>query len=497
MTTNLNDILSQFHKFCRELSESVCVLPAGSSSFAVETMVLERVVAIGAEAMKAYFAAQAPHFHSSTARDSEGRALRYSDERVGLYYSIFGEIRFKRSYYCGHGQGLFPMDAALNLPPRGASDLQRMMLEELSLGLSYEGATAFLAKYFPVSISTRAVQEVVRTDSLDAEAYYVQASVPTPVQAANILVVQADGKGIPIVKRQTDATAPPEPGKPKGAPKREGKKKEATVVSVSTHRPFLRTAEQIVAGLFDKESYCDEERTIACKREWATMHGKQSAIAQGQTWAEQLGGSHITDHVTLSDGLPSLQRALDEAFPHYTRVLDLMHAIGYLWKAADAWFGGSSPHGRDWARSAVLLMLQGQVASIVEEIDDWAKRTRNAGKVALENAANYFRNNLDAMHYDQYLANGWPIATGIIEGACRHIVKDRCEKSGMRWTGEGVEAILHLRCIYINGDWDAYHKFRMRQRHQEVYGITVQPHSANLETEVHTFNPTNQRAIAV
>jgi len=167
-----------------------------------------------------------------------------------------------------------------------------------------------MAKYFRVATSTRAVQEAVRTDSLDAEAYYVQAPALVPICSANILVVQADSKGVPVVKQARDAQ--PEPGKPKGPPKRIGKKKEATVVSVSAHAPFFRTPEQVVKSLFDKEPVRDDpHRTVALKREWATMEGKARALTQAHTWAAQIDGDHVTDHVTLCDGLPSLQRAMD------------------------------------------------------------------------------------------------------------------------------------------------------------------------------------------
>jgi hypothetical protein len=480
--------------FCRDLSESVCALPAGTSSFEAECLVLKRVLAIGGEAMKAFFATQAGYYHWPRATNADGQVLRYSDERRGLFYSIFGDIEFKRSYYCGDGRGMFPMDAALNLPPKGASDLHRMMLEELSLSMSYEDAAAFLAKYFPVATSTRAVQESVRTDSIDAQAYYDQAPTPVPISSASILAVQADGKGVPVVKRSNDAQ--PEPGRPKGPPKRDGKKKEATVVSVSAHTPFFRTAEQVVRSLFDKEPvHHDAPCSVAFKREWATMDGKWAALTQAQTWAGQIDGDHVTDHVTLCDGLPSLQRAVDEAFPGYTRVLDLMHAIGYLWKAADAWFGGSSKHGAAWVRDSVLIMLQGQTARIIDEVDQWSRQART-GKLALEGVANYLRKNIHAMAYDQYLAKGWPIATGIIEGACRHIVKDRCERSGMRWTGEGVEAILHLRCVYANGDWEQYHQFRMARRRHNIYRMAPPPQTL-LETDVHKFNTTTQFAEAI
>jgi hypothetical protein len=109
------------------------------------------------------------------------------------------------------------------------------------------------------------------------------------------------------------------------------------------------------------------------------------------------------------------------------------------------------------------------------------KRTK-AQRKELEKAANYFERNLPYMAYDYYLAQGWPIASGVIEGACRHLVKDRFELSGMRWTQAGAENLLRLRAVAENGDWDDYHEFRKRQRHGRLYTIPF-PTQARLEDQ--------------
>jgi hypothetical protein len=96
--------------------------------------------------------------------------------------------------------------------------------------------------------------------------------------------------------------------------------------------------------------------------------------------------------------------------------------------------------------------------------------------------AGYFERNLPYMDYHVYLANGWPIASGVIEGACRHFVKDRCELSGMRWTQDGAEHLLRLRAVAENDDWDAYHRFRKRQRHMRLYQCPF-PESETLEMQ--------------
>jgi len=82
----------------------------------------------------------------------------------------------------------------------------------------------------------------------------------------------------------------------------------------------------------------------------------------------------------------------------------------------------------------------------------------------------YYRRNLSYMHYDRYLDRGWPISSGVVEGACGHLVKDRMEQSGMRWMKAGAQAIFDLRAARVNDDWDEYQRFRRQCQHQRLYG---------------------------
>jgi hypothetical protein len=493
MVANHKVIVSEFNGLCKDLMRFATGANPGMSAFQMEMTIFRRILEIGMVAMKAFLTTQAGLYHWSTARHPDGDDLAYSGERPGTYYSIFGEIIFFRSYYCGRGKGFCPMDGALNIAPKGFSDFVRKMHEELAVQTSYEWATAFLAKYFPLSTSTRAVQEAVLSDSLDAGAYYEQAPAPPICAMATILAVEADGKGVPMIK--ASSIAEPEPGQLKGSPRRDGKKKEATVVSVSTHAPFVRTPEQVVASLFkdtDKDaknngdSCGDAREKPVSKRVWATLKGKEPALLQARVWTTQVDNDYIKYRLALTDGQPALQNRTDETFEDYVRILDLLHALQYLWKASDAQFGMKSSKGREWVRSRALLMLQGKTQNIIDELEDWATQTDNPAKYGpLEKSANYFDKNLERMRYDEYLAKGWPIATGIIEGACRHVVKDRCEGSGMRWTEQGAEAILHLRCIHQNGDWDAYHQFRMKARQEHFYAVTNRAQTVLPESNVY------------
>src|SRR2546429_5828722 len=73
------------------------------------------------------------------------------------------------------------------------------------------------------------------------------------------------------------------------------------------------------------------------------------------------------------------------------------------------------------------------------------------------------------MHYDQYLARGLPIASGSVEGACKNLIKDRMERSGMRWTEAMAEAIVKLRAIYLSGDFDQYWPFHIQKDQERLH----------------------------
>jgi hypothetical protein len=100
----------------------------------------------------------------------------------------------------------------------------------------------------------------------------------------------------------------------------------------------------------------------------------------------------------------------------------------------------------------------------------------------IQQAVHYYTRNQGWMRYDAYVAQGWPIGTGVVEGACGHLVKDRMEQAGMRWTPTGAQAVLDLRAVRLNGDWDAYWQFHRQQQHQRVYGS--EPAAAHPEAQV-------------
>ena len=444
------------------------------TSYEMEVSLLSALLAFGRRLYGLYLATQSARFHQASAADCDGRVLPYHSERPRVYQSVFGPVAFDRSYYYSDGHGWFALDAALNLPEKGPSDLLRQWQERLATSEAYQSVGDILSHILGLSASTRAIAEAVCDDGALVEEYYAQsAPEPASTPSATILVAQADGKGVPMVLEPST-----EPPVRLGKGQKTGRKKEAIVTAVYTQEPAPRTPEAVVRSLFDHDKEGLPARSRPCNKwQWATLAGKEAALRFASDEVARQDGPHIKDRVALTDGAEVLQEKVRAQFPGFELVLDFIHADEYLWDAGNALLGETAPERTGWVRERTLQLLRGQTEAVIADLRTTAEQegVKPFARQVLRKVANYYERNAPYMRYHKYLEAGWPIATGVIEGACRHVVKDRCEQSGMRWTQPGAENLLHLRCLHQNGDWDDFHQFRRDKRHKDVYGYQGQP----------------------
>jgi len=154
-----------------------------------------------------------------------------------------------------------------------------------------------------------------------------------------------------------------------------------------------------------------------------------------------------------------------------TILIDLVHVLEYLWKAAWSFHREGDRAAEEWVARHAQRILQGHAANVASAIRRQATKRglTPARRAGADKCAAYLTNKAVYLDYPTALQNGWPIATGIIEGACRHLVKDRMDLTGARWGLDGAEAILKLRAIRANGDFDQYWAFHLNQEHQRVH----------------------------
>lgn len=350
------------------------------------------------------------------------------------------------------------------------SDLVREISDYLGVYNVYHKSGDILSRLLGLNLSTRVIEENMAEDAFEVEGYYAQKAGPEPQTEAEILVVQADGKGVPIIY---DPPSHPAQLVRLGKGQKRGHKQEAIVTTVYTIAPQPRTPQEVVDSFFDqKGTQAQVSRAKPQNKHiWATLDGKDTALDRLLNQVANREGAHIQQRVALCDGCEALQTRLEDRFDPFTLILDFIHADEYLWDVANSLLSENHPQRLDWMKEHTLQILSGQTEPLIANFRRLAQDSHYsaAQQAQLTKTANYFERNLPYMDYPTYLQLGWPIASGVIEGACRHFVKDRCELSGMRWERAGVEALLRLRAVAENGDWDDYHHFRKQQRQLRLY----------------------------
>ena len=273
----------------------------------------------------------------------------------------------------------------------------------------------------------------------------------------------------------------------------------ATLGAVYTVDSYPRTAEQIVEALFHKPSERkagNHEGDKEKQRRPQPKHKRVRAVlnhvdANGDEvhgasavfgWlAEEVAARTPLDEsgkptktiVSIMDGQESLWNTRDVFQPDVAMVdiLDLLHVTPRLWSAAHLFHKAGSDAATQFVRARVTRILNGEVSSVIVGLRRLATTHKLSDKKLkkLQTIIGYFEKNADKMQYDKYLAVGYPIASGVIEGACRNVVKDRLERTGMSWTIEGAQSMLSLRCIHLAHQWDEYTEFRIAQQMKKLY----------------------------
>jgi len=268
-------------------------------------------------------------------------------------------------------------------------------------------------------------------------------------------------------------------------------KRMATVATVYTVAPFVRAPEDVIA-----EASCTLARTPRPrpeqKRVWASLEKEpEQVIEEALAEARHRDPDYEKTWVALVDGnktqIRELRRMARKNNFDLTIIVDIIHVIEYLWDAGRAFHPASGLELENWVRHRLLEILRGKAGLVAGGMRRSATRRDLSSKARkpVDICARYLLNHSPYLRYDRYLSQGLPIATGVIEGACRHLVKDRMDVTGARWSLTGAEAVLRLRALRSSQDFDEYwvfHEAREYERtHQTFYaGGIVPPTIASL-----------------
>ena len=413
-------------------------------------------------------------------RNKEGKVLPYRRERGRALESLFGTVWVNRIGYEAKGESmLYPLDGDLNLPKEKYSFGVRKRVATEAVKNSFDEAVAAVSTTTGAQVPKRQAEELVSRAALDFDGFYARDSVVLePEESGEILVLSVDGKG--VVMRESDLR----PSTQKAAQKRKqklssklspgekkGYKRMATVAAVYTVKRFERTSEQVYANIMQRLRLVKPQRPRPeQKRVWASLQKEPKEVI-GQVFDEALGRDlhQQKQWIALVDGnktqLDLLQQYAQKYSLQLTIILDLMHVLSYLWKAAHAFFPQGSQESEEWVQQRLLKLLSGQASSVAGGIRRSAtlRGLSDTQRQPVDKCADYLLKYKAFLHYDKYLAQGFPICSGVIEGTCRHLINDRMDRTGARWKLRGAEAVLKLRSLYASGDLDDYWTFHEQQ----------------------------------
>lgn len=465
----------------------------GDSLDHVERGALGFALKIGLAAVDLFLKSQGKGDLGEQVETETGTVLYRSDKPVERpLRTIFGEHSFT-SYVYARGEHrkieLRPIDARINLPQGKASYLLQEFSQLFCVEKAFGVGVRQFEAVFGQKLSVDVLEDINRAMGEQADRFLEQLSAPPRQEEGAILVATADGKGVPLVKAEAQKVPAFD------VKERPGNRRMATLGCVYTVDPHVRTPEQIVAALFRDDTVKQPaDRPNACHKRYRgyfaepPAQGEDAVPSAYRTWgwiaqevtARRQPGQAL---VRLMDGQPTLWEAADACLcevleamrekgelDRLVDILDIVHVSGYVWKAAKALYAHKEQQ-EAFAQERLLRILQGEVAGVVTGMRRMATQRGLTGeaRTAVETTCNYFENNAERMRYDVYLRAGYPIASGVIEGACRHVIKDRMEQGGMRWTLAGAEAMLHVRSVCASDEWETFGTWRQAEAANQVH----------------------------
>ena len=375
-----------------------------------------------------------------------GAKARLAGRRPKTFTTALGALTLKRAWYhcdsCHHG--FSPRDRALGMEDTFVSPAALRMMGIAAARTSFAGASALLRELAGLGVAPKTVER--HAEALGREIASDECAVieSEPCDAATVYL-GLDGTGVPV--RSTEVEG------------RGGKQPDGSA----------KTREAKLAVVWSADTADNEGRPVRDPGS-ATYNAAIESIATRDTDTEpapfakrivretgRRGFDTAPRQVVLGDGAPWIWNFADEHFPDAIQIVDIFHAKGHLFEVAKAIYGTGSEVGERWARNRREELDEGRVDEVITALRSHAETCEEARK-----NATYFSTNRERMNYPKLRAMGLCVATGVVEGGCKHIVGARLKQGGMRWTVVGANAIIALRCAVESNRFDDFWERRAR-----------------------------------
>jgi hypothetical protein len=451
----------------------------------VEENLWDQMLSLGRLMMTSFVAGQGTGDLGPTL-EYEGRILKRLDRlHAKPYMSVFGALPpIERTVYGTREtqkHEVIPLDARLGLPESDYSYLLQQWSQSFCVKGSHKDAQSDLEQILRLRPSIRVLEDMNVSMSKDVEGFRSSRPTPSHDQEGEILVVTGDCKGVRI-----RSDRPPDEDAGNHARKRgprPGTKREACVGSVYSIDRFVRSAEDVVNDVVRKQRAQDRpipqnkvlRAELTHQVDGEQINGKDVIFEWFGEQIEARQTSRSQELVCVMDGAPTLWKKLQVLVKTLgvtiVCILDIFHVMDYLWDAARCVHGSDDKAAEAFVTDRLRRILEGDVGRVIGGLRQMLTKGKfsSSKRKTLNTVIGYLHRKKKFMRYDEYLAKGYPIGSGVVEGACGHVVKDRMEGSGMRWSVPGAQSMLDLRCVYLNEDWKDFHDYRIKDRVRNMY----------------------------
>jgi len=418
--------------------------------------------------------------HDSTRPDKiradDGRQFKLKDPAGRWLGTFFGKIRYWRAYMCqvggAKGAGFHPLDTELGLTADGFSIHVLSLVTWIATKLSYTQSVVALQHFLLWSPSKNALEEAILGFGRHTSAWFE--SCPAPEKDGEVLIIQFDSKATPTATEQElkkrrgkrRANPHPESARHRGRVKRRklGRKKRRKKGDKSKNGKMAT----LVVMYTLKRS--DDGKLLLGpmnKRIYASYAPKRHAFAIARREADKRGFREDSGKLIqiLTDGDEDLACYAKQFFPKAIHNIDIMHVNEHIWDAGRCIYKEGSELLEQWVENQKKRLYNSNAKEIITELEGHMASIPRTGpgnkakREKLTEVHNYLQKRIEMMDYKFLLAQDLEIATGQVEGAVKYVIASRFDNGGMRWIKERSEALLQLRCIEINGDWDRFIEF--------------------------------------
>lgn len=405
---------------------------------ALETALRRQALELAARAVERWLNADSCDGAEPTLPCSCGEQARYAGRRSKWLQCVLGTLRFKRAYYhCARCQtGFCPRDRQLGLDSGSLSPALQRMVGTVGALVSFQEGSELLEELAGVRLATKQVERTA--ERLGRQIAHDERSVVTrEPPPAPTMYLGLDGTGIPM--RASELAH------------RKGKQPDGSAKTREVKLVTVWTAE----GRDEKGTPVRDSGSVSYSAaiESAAMHDTDSQLPAftqrvGRE-ARRRGFPHARRRVVLGDGALWIWNLADELFPGAVQIVDLYHAKGHLWDAAKAIYGAGTDLAEQWAKQRRDELDEGNIDAILEALRCHAESNDEARK-----CLDYVLRNQNRMRYPDFRAQGFCVASGVVEAGCKVAIGTRLKRAGMHWTVAGADAIIALRCSRLSGRFE-------------------------------------------